>query len=1339
MEKTQKTKSKKSLTIYNIVMSFILLCTMIIGSFAYWKNENEVKIPTFGFNATEEEFSYYACVPNLAANTGYDYYDIDYIPEDLINRVVGLACVRYEALTKTAYIPPYPVIRMHGQEYNSEGNPKLPVIHLLNSVQINNSTVDNGFLTIENLIIPDTITFIQPGSFKTSELLSEVSFLGDDTSGNVFYNHDELAGKAVRYQHANRNIIYRISPETRTQIKMMQFMEGGELEFENSSKKFITYIIPNTPISDLTVQEVDNNSVVKPLGPNPKAQEPVPVDYPIHFDTPLEPNNVYKLSFDRDTHSMSAQKYTYMLNIKEAGKKPLNIPLKMTTAGGYESYILEDNVELGIELGTIKIEDPNAILEVYEYINGKPDADPDSTFAIADLQTDYNSDNNIYHIRYSPINVYATRHYCNDSNGVLTSNIKPRQIAVEKAYFLNKVTATTEPETATGENKPVLVQDPDIGPILMTRNYANEEFEEYIYYDYSGTNSINGSYVVSTISDPKANFGGSSNNSYYGIINETSPLGEKVLVNQNMVLFTPNRDRHYGENGERRYFGIFDQYNHLIERLSFNEATSIKKGVQSFDATIPIAKQDFTSIKVMEIYEDGTIKGDPNKPFYEESVDKLNLKPNEDISKLFTPYFLGDNSNLNGFVRTEVDANGNVYYLFQDAYVEKNQPLYVTENQSFLPDGGVPNTKIKFANLDWDLPFQVISGFFYSCEDPNKDITINATHDGFSLPKTGYYDLMLRERTIEGEKNLFIGFKYKGLKPRPQNNFFIQQLSGNTVNFTKEMTRSNNYFMSFVDFNAANNNYTYRVLDYNGTVIDADIKFEDKNFTPGYQRFYYGQDFFLNQLGSTAESGFSKSRHAQFHLNPVNVSFSFGSPSTMIRVESTFENDDGFPELIKSSASSEYVMIVQDDQKIVMPHSVGRDGKYIGYIVVTDKNKDLVIEKKGEANIPAGKVPFPGVYKVIYDDIDKSIEYTKIQKPRFYNIVLDSKVVDSLVPNTDVVKQDVKPIAGQVGHDKYLEFKSPGLINVNSDVILAPSTPAVPGEVINKLSVQDEYGNIITAIDKVTLDGKTSTVIPKGTYEFYYSIDSTRRKGDKYQVFTYFRLVTKPTGSVTYHYKTETGESAPWRDYYRQNDVTNGSYLLDYARLPIDNPSKPIQEVDFEFKGWSKTDPTSTTKPITLDYPLYVQSPYDKDKLVLNKVKAPEGKNLDLYPVFVQNEHEYLAVGIQNFDSTNYTQFTVTNIEGAKIIGAVVDESIVTMPEGYNAEDLNKYIHVSDKSNNVITLDLAFCEILGYLEDEATGQIGQAIKVKIQNSDGTTYFTTVYVPYPKFEFVGPAL
>ena len=69
--KKVNTANKTKLTL-SIVMSSLIVLSIGASSFAYWtKQEGSFNIPTTGFNATEDEFTYYACIPNVAAICRY--------------------------------------------------------------------------------------------------------------------------------------------------------------------------------------------------------------------------------------------------------------------------------------------------------------------------------------------------------------------------------------------------------------------------------------------------------------------------------------------------------------------------------------------------------------------------------------------------------------------------------------------------------------------------------------------------------------------------------------------------------------------------------------------------------------------------------------------------------------------------------------------------------------------------------------------------------------------------------------------------------------------------------------------------------------------------------------------------------------------------------------------------------------------------------------------------------------------------------------------------------------------------------------------------------------------
>ena len=323
MKKSFKFKNIK--LVLSIVMSSLIVGTIGVSSFAYWQSQTSgVEIPTFGFNATEEEFTYFACVPNVASETGYDYYDLEEIPEDLVEQVSGLAVARFEALTSTAYIPSYPSVVVGGTKFNYHSAQELPVIHVLKELHSEDAEISNGFSHIETLIIPETVTYIHEGAFSLegSPLLKEVSFLGkEDNSGYLKYSVEEfsrLPTNKVHFQHkGTRTTSYSLEDRN---YRFAQF--NGGMEYDNKEKVYYSYVIPSEDILDSTV--VTGVSELVSMNANTK----------------------YKITYDPKLDVLDVSKYEYKLTYTG-----INEPLALTlnTNVHYEEYIIPSN------LGTIKI------------------------------------------------------------------------------------------------------------------------------------------------------------------------------------------------------------------------------------------------------------------------------------------------------------------------------------------------------------------------------------------------------------------------------------------------------------------------------------------------------------------------------------------------------------------------------------------------------------------------------------------------------------------------------------------------------------------------------------------------------------------------------------------------------------------------------------------------------------------------------------------------------------------------------------------------------------------------------------------------------------------------
>lgn len=410
-------KIRSNVHVYNIVIASLLLLALFISTFAYWKNkEADINIPTYSFNATEDEFTYFACIPNLTSSTGYSYYDIKNIPSDLVDNIVGLAVVRFEALTKTAYIPSYPKVVINGIKYNYNEKQELPVIHILNSLQLDQVKIENGFENIETLVIPSTVTFIQNGAFSSSSNLKEVSILGSDDSGYLKYNTNEFNNVTPKWQNQSRKKdLFSISNQI--DFKYLQFKDS--LEYDNKNKTYYTYLVPKLNIDSISINDVIYN-----------------------LDESLQANTKYKIEINNN-NQISVSKYSYQLIIDNI----TTYNLTLNEMVEYEEYYIKNNIFNIIEI------DNYPLIEVKEIIsNGDSTKEKiDSKFNLIYLNANYTEDNHNYEIKYSPSYLYQSTHYYSESNGKLNDIDTITQLSVEKAYFLN--TVTEKERTIYGEEQ----------------------------------------------------------------------------------------------------------------------------------------------------------------------------------------------------------------------------------------------------------------------------------------------------------------------------------------------------------------------------------------------------------------------------------------------------------------------------------------------------------------------------------------------------------------------------------------------------------------------------------------------------------------------------------------------------------------------------------------------------------------------------------------------------------------------------------------------------------------------------------------------------------------------
>lgn len=504
--KTPMTNKKKNL-ILSVAMSSLIMLSISVSSFAYWtKQEGNFNIPTTGFNATEDEFTYYACIPNVSAKHGYDYYDLDSIPSDLTDRVTGLAAVRFEALTKTCYIPSYPKVTIDGKKYNNGGVKELPVIHILNSISYDDISIDNGYSKVETLIIPETVAFIQEGSFANSASLSEVSFLGtEENSGYCWVSDSEFARLSkddIHYESDHRkdkNNLYFL--ENPSSYLHTQF--NDEFEYDNINASYYTFVVPNTDIN-LAVEDELITGVPLTTAVNMKA------------------NTKYRISYDGTT--LNVDEYTYKLSY---GGLANPIDLALNTSVTYEEYILPDTINSVNTLNTIRIANYPEI-SVDEYINGEINTKVISTFELANLNASYSRDNNTFEIKYAPSYTYESTHYYTDSSNELVDVTTLTQISVEKAYFLNKVTSSTL--SVTGEKVlTVTVPNDDYLSLYVKARYTNKDGllgSEDVYYVDPKKAVGDATYVEMSKNGDSWTYQFSSNNAP-AIVKEKYPIGSE--------------------------------------------------------------------------------------------------------------------------------------------------------------------------------------------------------------------------------------------------------------------------------------------------------------------------------------------------------------------------------------------------------------------------------------------------------------------------------------------------------------------------------------------------------------------------------------------------------------------------------------------------------------------------------------------------------------------------------------------------------------------------------------------------------------------------------------------
>ena len=568
-----KKRNKLSIAL-SVVMASLIVGSAVTSTFAYWdKEKGELNIPTTEFNSTSDEFTYFACVPSITSTYGYDYYDLSQIPTDLVDNVEGLAVVRFEAITKTCFIPPYPEVVIKGKQYNFNGKQELPVIHIINSLNYGETIINNGFDHLESLIIPETVTYMEYGSLNSSTKLTEVAILGDETSGSFYYDANEANLKKndvnIRYEHGNRDKgsenAYSITAPTKATYQF----EQKRFHYDYKNNIYSTFIIPGEKRTSVNIA-------------TPNAS-------PVPHSVNLSANVKYKLLFDGTT--LTAKEYTYKLDTDLSDVSNELIPLVLNTSVQHEEYILDSTK---YPFSVINIPN-NPLIGVIEYIDGVESSK--STFNLQNLNASYSKDNTNYEIKFSPSKVYESKHYYQDASGNDVSINTQTQISVEKAYFLNNVSQKTETfndkilrTISVAETEDMLglyvktnngITDPNTGSQYIKMNYEDGHYS----YSFTGTNQelptsytfFNGKYSV--VSYP----------SYISSYSNETDLRESLNYSEDSYVFyydlskagLSSEDRIIGNNTypEYEWYAIYWDENDVQGnvRLSYMENSDIVK------------------------------------------------------------------------------------------------------------------------------------------------------------------------------------------------------------------------------------------------------------------------------------------------------------------------------------------------------------------------------------------------------------------------------------------------------------------------------------------------------------------------------------------------------------------------------------------------------------------------------------------------------------------------------------------------------------------------------------------------------------------------------------------
>ncbi len=147
---------KKIFSIFIIAILCVVLA--ISNSFALWNSDSvESVISNFLTNPVEKYLYYYVVVSDDENVNGFSYYELNDLPLELKNEILGVAVRYYDGYMKEIEIPSVVTMNIFDEEID------ILVIQVLAT-----SFIDRD---IEKIILPETISYIEDGA------LSMISFV----------------------------------------------------------------------------------------------------------------------------------------------------------------------------------------------------------------------------------------------------------------------------------------------------------------------------------------------------------------------------------------------------------------------------------------------------------------------------------------------------------------------------------------------------------------------------------------------------------------------------------------------------------------------------------------------------------------------------------------------------------------------------------------------------------------------------------------------------------------------------------------------------------------------------------------------------------------------------------------------------------------------------------------------------------------------------------------------------------------------------------------------------------------------------------------------------------